>query len=138
MSQIKTYLAAEDFNQFDVLATTMGLTRYELAQTAIKKFIYSNSKAAEQAVDQREGPSLATVIEPTGEDTREDGEDFLVGEMEPPREFGYLMKPYGKRENLRDFNETLNGSEAPLSGTENIMINGRSSWSGRRRATRTS
>ena len=92
----------------------------------------------EQAVDQREGPPLGTVTEPTGEDTREDGEDFLVGEMEPPREFGYFTKPSGKRENLRDFNETLNGSEAPLSGTENIITNGRSSWSGRRRVTRTS
>ena len=138
MSQIKTYLAAEDFNQFDVLATTMGLTRYELAQTAIKKFIYSNSKAAEQAAEQHDGPSLATVIEPTGEDTQEDGEDFLVGEMEPPREFEYFTKPSGKRENLKDSKKTLNDSDPPLSGTENIMINGRKRWSGRRRATRTS
>ena len=91
----------------------------------------------EQAAEQHEGPPLGTVNEPTGEDTQEDGEDFLVGEMEPPREFEYFTKPSGKRENLKDSKKTLNDSEAPLSGTENIMINGRKRWSGRRRATRT-
>ena len=104
---------------------------------AIRQY-WGHSKAAEQAAEQHEGPPLGTVIEPTGEDTREDGEDFLVGEMEPPREFEYFTKPSGKRENLKDSKKTLNDSDPPLSGTENIMINGRSSWSGRRRATRTS
>ena len=45
MSQIKTYLAKEDFREFDVIATKLGLTRYELAQTAIKKFVYGESQS---------------------------------------------------------------------------------------------
>ena len=104
---------------------------------AIRQY-WGHSKAAEQAAEQHEGPPLGTVNEPTGEDTQEDGEDFLVGEMEPPREFGYFTKPLERLESWSDFKKTLNDSDPLSSEMENIITNGRSSWLGRRQATRIS